>query len=311
MTAALFEPWTLVALCVGVGLLVGLAVRLTLTDGAPAEPRYRLADLDEAYQQTVEQLRDLQEREHRLVPASVAPERARLEARAVALLRELEVVRQAPAPKLRAGPARAAGTPSLVAALRARPRLQGLLWGVGVSACATFLMTTVRQDSTVVPTQAPPPFAAPADGPGPGGAPGIDRARLAVLQGQIEKNPDDVPALLELGHMLLRVQMLDEAQVVNDRALTLDPHSLEGLTHAAVLTAGRGDAAGGQVGLKAVLNKDPGFAEAWFFRGMMGMQAGDMDLMQQSFTQFIRYAPDGQQKERVRAMLERSRTTPG
>ncbi len=43
---------------------------------------------------------------------------------------------------------------------------------------------------------------------------------------------------------------------------------------------------------------------------MLSMQAGNMDVMQESLQQYMRYAPEGPQKERVRAMLGRAKTTP-
>ena len=307
-----FGPWQQVVATLMGGIAFGLLLMLSLRRQGPADPSPRSAgtptrdDVVEAYGRAIAQLRELTEDTGRTDADYTRAERSRVEAQAAALLGQLQAfdrlqAEEAPAAGRRTGRP-ATSVPSF---LHRHPKLVGGLWGAGLSALALFLFTTVRDGSTPRPA---PPMAAPAEAAA--GGPELDRERFLALQQQLQQNPNDVPALLELSHMLLRVQMLEEAQVLNDRALSLDDHNLEALTHAAVLAASRGDHDGAQVGLKAVLNKDPGFAEAWFFRGMLSMQKGDMPTMQESLRQFVRYAPEGAQKERVRAMLERSVAKP-
>jgi tetratricopeptide (TPR) repeat protein len=293
-------------------MVLGLLLMLSLRRQGQQNPWSRepgdpsRADVAEAYARAMAQLRELQEDPGRMDEAYVRAERGRVEARAAALLGQLRALGQRP-DRPAAPPARPSGRPQawVPRFLQRHPKLVGGLWGAGLTALGLFLVTTVRQGSTPRPA---PPVAAAAEASA--GGPQMDRQRFVALQEQLKQSPDDVPALLELAHMLLRAQMLEEAQVLNDRALTLDGHNLEGLTHAAVLAASRGEHAGAQAGLKAVLTQDPGFAEAWFFRGMLSMQQGDMPAMQESLRQFVRYAPDGAQKERVRAMLERAEAKP-
>jgi cytochrome c-type biogenesis protein CcmH/NrfG len=301
------SPWGLVCVAIGVGMVCGMVLiaMLPKTSGDKhlARGMPTLLDVEEAYSRAIDHLKELGERAHTMQPAFVAQERVRMEHQAATLLGQRERLRKAEGHKTpQANKGSSATGLGLVGFLRVRPRLQGAVWGAGAATLAAFLYATVQQGSVVQP---PPPFVAPQEAGSAGLQ--IDKKTLLALQKRIESDPTDVAALLELAHALLRGQMLDEARVVNNRALTLAPNNLEALTHAAVLSAGSGDNEGAHAGLKMVLKRDPGFAEAWFFRGMLSMQAGDTQAMQESFAQFIRYAPDGPQKERVRAMLERSR----
>lgn len=301
-------PWQLVAVTLAAGAAVGLALvwRLCAAEDRILSCGPTSADLTEAYARAIDHIKELQEETGRMDAGYVVREQARAELRAAELLGLLQAARAQPEPAAPARGPRVRRTPTGVAGwFAAHPKLVGGLWGIGLCALGGFLMSTVREGSVARPGA---PVAAPAEAASSN--PGIDKARFNALQEQLLANPDDVPCLLELAHMLLRVQMLEEAQVLNDRALKLDSRSLEGLTHAAVLAAGHGDQAAAHAGLKDVLRVDPGFAEAWFFRGMLSMQSGDTATMQESLSQFVRYAPDGPQKERVRAMLERSVSKP-
>ena len=308
-----FGPWQQVLATLVAGAFFGLLLMLGLRRQERGGQAYREAgtptrdDLAEAYGRAIAHLRELNEDTGRTDADYTRAERARVEARAAALLGQLQALDRRPEPAPAPGGARRGDRPqnAVPSFLHRHPKLVGGLWGAGLSALGLFLFTTVRDGSTPRPA---PPVAAAAEASA--GGPELDRGRFLALQEQLKQSPDDVPALLELSHMLLRVQMLEEAQVLNERALTLDGQNLEGLTHAAVLAASRGDHDGAQAGLTAVLKRDPGFAEAWFFRGMLSMQKGDMPTMQESLRQFVRYAPEGAQKERVRAMLERSMAKP-
>ena len=197
--------------------------------------------------------------------------------------------------------------------LASRPQLRGLLWGLTGGSLGVFLFMSVQQGAKVAPMQAAAverPGAAAGPPGGGGGVPGpkLDPRELESLRETLERNPDDVPALVRFGHIALQAQQLEEGAALTERALKLAPDNLEAQVHRAVAQAGRGEGEAAAAGLAAVLQRDPGFAEAWFFRGMLAMQAGQMDRMRESFDQFVKFAPDGPQKERIRAMVERART---
>jgi cytochrome c-type biogenesis protein CcmH/NrfG len=126
---------------------------------------------------------------------------------------------------------------------------------------------------------------------------------LQQLQDRITQNPNDLEALQRLSHRLLKAMMLEEAKVLNQRALKVAPEDPESLVHAAVIQSGTGDAPGGMKALEEVLVKHPAFAEGWFFKGMLHMQAGDSVQMRRSFEKFVEHAPEGAQKERIKGML--------
>lgn len=301
-----------VALAVGAVFAAGAWAALPRGIGAAAPLSMRRRELRAVLGLAVDNLRELQERAERLTPEEAARERAELEGRAARALSALQALER-PDADADAARAQARRRPKdrTLGYLARRPRLQGGLWGLGVGTVVTFLVLGVQQTATVGPAAAPAAAGlAPRAGAaaGPPTAPQIDPKELETLQLTLAHSPDDVPALVRLGHLALQAQRLEEAQKLTDRVLTLVPNNLEAQVHRAVLRAGDGDGEGADAGLQAVLRADPGFAEAWFFRGMLAMQQGQMDRMRESFEQFVKVAPDGPQKERIRAMAARSRT---
>lgn len=299
-------PWLPALVTLGVSAVGGFLAALALPKG-PKRQRAsgdNIGDLEERLSHLVAQLRDLDEQLHRLSPDAYVAQKSEMEGRATETLRALEVARCGGAASKRAQEVEAVAVSPVVAFLASRPQLRGALWGGGVVALGVLLYGLVteqqRPQAAMGGVQAAPA----------GGAQAADEEEFRVLYERLQGKPDDLTALVRLSHLLLKSQMLDEAKVVNDRVLQLDPTNVEGRVHGAVLLAGTGDRAGAQKGLDDVLKKDPTFAEAWFFRGMFGMQAGKQELMRQSFEQFVLYAPDGPQKERIRAMLQRQMPAP-
>ena len=132
---------------------------------------------------------------------------------------------------------------------------------------------------------------------------GAKLAEIKALGDALRADPGSLPKTLALAHALLREQFIAEAREVNDRALRLDPQALEGLVHQAVLRAAEGDAAGGMADLDAFTGAHPAFSEAWFFRGMLAMQAADKPKVAESFRRFVETAPPGAQRDRVAQIL--------
>ena len=126
---------------------------------------------------------------------------------------------------------------------------------------------------------------------------------MRALAGRVREDPNDVEALVILARKLLRSQAFEEAQVLNQRALTVAPDNLDAQVNAAVLTSARGATAEALKELDGILEKNPQHAPAWFFRGMMGMQSGNQELAMQSWQKFVDVAPEGPQKQRIQGFL--------
>jgi Flp pilus assembly protein TadD len=78
------------------------------------------------------------------------------------------------------------------------------------------------------------------------------------------------------------------------------------MVYEAVLMAAAGDIEGANSRLDRITGDNPKLPDAWLFRGMLAMQAGNTDRMRESFTQFIAVAPESPQRERIKVMLERT-----
>ncbi len=263
-------------------------------------------DLDERLGHLLAHLRDLDEQQHRLTPESYTSERSRIEAQAAALMRQRERAEATPARQKKVE-APAAADP-IIGFFGRHPEWKGALWGGGLVAILGFLYITVvaeqrpREPGGSLTGGGAPMMGGGAPAMGGGGQASMDPEVQALLQ-RLREAPTDITALVRLGHVVLRAQMLEEARVLTERALQLDPDNLEARVHDAVVVASQ-DPARGKQKLEAVLQMDPKLAEAWLFRGMMAMQSGDQAVMRESFSQFVTHAPEGPQRDRIKAMLD-------
>jgi tetratricopeptide (TPR) repeat protein len=314
------------AAAAGLAAALYLAQQAKRSSCAPDEPAdstlaQREDDEDEALNYCMAHLRDLQQQQGRLQPEAYAQQMAAQQARAAALLRSRDsTAAQVQQARLR----RAAQAPApMVSYLQQRPQLRGALWGGGTVGVAALLYVFAVLDQT--PGQVAAPLGAvpgsqasaaagqtPAEGAPAATAPGnlppgpMDaqtEQELQDLMEQLKTHPDDVPKLLRLAHLLLRGQMLREAKIVNDRALRYQPDSVEAKVHAAVLLASEGDTGAAGTQLDALTTAHRDFAEAWFFRGMLAMQAGDRARMLESFHAYLEVAPPGSQRDRIASLV--------
>lgn len=287
-----------------IGVIFGLCAR-GRTLGARARQQARLLDIAAELEHILPRLRD---DEH--VPADAASagveddETSELAERAHHLLSEREQLRRTLAEKTTSDL-----PPKKTQRFFLGPQLKGALWG-GLSVGTFGLLLVSLNNNSQTRVERAPVDLAETEAPiasQPIGAAAVgqedNRAEFRAIQARLEEAPNDIPTLLRLAHLLLRNQLLEEAQTVNDRVLALSPNDLEALTHAAVLAAGSGHPERATAGLSAVLKKDPQFAEAWFFRGMLAMQRGDMTTTRESFSQYVAVAPPGAQRDRIASML--------
>ena len=293
MDASVLQPWLLPLATVLSSLIMGLLVVMG-TRVAPTQlvQASLPADLDEQLSHCLAQLRDLRDQAPRLQPEAYALQRQIFESRAADLLRQREAATNT-APGAAAGEKMGQDVTPTIRFLAQRPALRLALWTGGITLVVAAL-------GYLVWTEQRPRLQ---DTSSPQAAPQSPNTEVSALMAGLQKAPNDAPMLLRLAHILLREQMLEQAKTVNDRALALQPQSVEGRVHQAVLIAASGQQQGAAQALDALTSAHGGFAEGWFFRGMLALQAGDKARMRTSFERYLQVEGPGPQRDRIEAML--------
>ena len=286
------------------GAVLGLLIAwrfLRLEESASITP---LVDLDERVEHLIALLKDLEQQQNRLEPDFYQSEKSRLEGEAAEALAQ----RQSVAEEVRRNAVRGGETkrdtpqsPSM-GFLERRPGLRGFLWGGLAVGTAAGLFISVQNESGLRPEGGSMTGNSPV-GEVPQTAPKPASSEIEELIGQLRQNPNDLPAMVRLSRVLLARQMFGEAEVIVKRALAVDPKNLGALTSKAMITASRGDVDGAKSALTSVLQEDKRYADAWFFRGMLAMQAGQNDEMKAFMTEYVRYAEPSPRRERFVSML--------
>jgi len=308
----------LVALLIGAGIGVAIAMQLLkeklASVGGATEST--VDDLDEQANHLITLLRDLETQKERLDPTAYADEKAALEARAAEALRQRDHSSDTTA---------APGTP-------AKPQsgggsqLVGFLWGGGLVAFLALIYVLVSSSATPDPGgmggaagmgmgaptgpmgqmgQAGEAGQAgmnnPQDGANPQG-PMMD-PEIKALAEKLHSDPSDVGTLVSLGHRFIVLRALDDARMVTEKALAIDSNHLEARAHSAFLmTFQKPDA--GVAQLRSIAEQNSEFAEPWLLLGMAGAVVGDPVLARESFTKFVAVAPEGDEKDQVRTLLQ-------
>ncbi len=306
-------------------LAVGVWIALALRRRAPVEPmRDVLDDAEERVSRLLAHLRELALQQDRTDAETYAKERAELESRAAQAMRERDQLLEKRGSAPQGEPAEAPSSSSIVRFLQKRPALRGALWATGIFVVGGALFYFVQRDQKPGAqggmAQAMGDGAAPAQAMGDGGLqqrvdmPPFITAEMPTdgeVQGliaELRQNPRDVGATVRLGHLLIAGRMFEEARILTDRALQLDPTNPEALAHAAALHSVQ-DRDGGLAQLDALVKKQPKLAEAWLFRGMIGLQTSNTALMQESFQKYLAVAPEGPEREHVRSILNGTATS--
>jgi len=309
------------------GLIGGAWVAIAMRRRAPVEPmRDVIDDADERVSRLMSHLRELDMQQGRIDEATYAKDKSELEGQAAQAMRARdELVSKKTGAPAKAAEVEPPASP-IVSWLHARPALRGALWASGVFLLAGSLFYFVQRD------QKPGGRSMGGGeqtmgGQMPGGADGqmggeqaqqqqqqrvqmqpfitAETPTQAEVQGliaRLQQNPQDMAATLRLGHVLIAGRMYEEAKIMTDRALQFDPGNKEALAHAAALRSVQ-DRDGGLAQLDALVKQNPSLAEAWLFRGMLGMQSGNTALMQESFQKYVAVAPEGPERDHVRSML--------
>ncbi|MEZ4270238.1 MAG: hypothetical protein R3C68_02010 [Myxococcota bacterium] len=322
--------WThaIAALLAGLGLGIGfvLTMRRPSKDHIDVDPTTALADAEERVNHLIAQLRDLKEQQARLDPTVFAQESVRLEERAAAALRQRDALLDGDvlpaAASVEANPQGVLAEPTQVppttmGSNNATGQVKGFVWGAATVLVIVGLMWMVSSESTQRQSNGSPtgnssmmqtPSVQSGEAP-KAEAPEAEQAaanqRFKELETRIRQDPNDIAALSELTQLLMRAQAIEEAKVVNERILSLDAENTQARVYAAVIRSaepGQLDAALGD--LDALLKKHPDFADAWFFRGMMGMRSGNTELAQESWRKFVAVAPESPRRQRIEGFLK-------
>ncbi|NIN73273.1 MAG: hypothetical protein GTO46_15385 [Gemmatimonadetes bacterium] len=139
----------------------------------------------------------------------------------------------------------------------------------------------------------------------------VDTERLRSLEDIVAGDPQNLEALVELGHMYLRLQRYDELNFVTQAALAIDPNHPEALTHLGMLLFSMDHPEGVLPTFDQALAIDPDFAEALQFKGMVSFMRGDYAIAVEAWEHYLEVVPPDQGSPRIRAMLEAARANLG
>jgi len=139
----------------------------------------------------------------------------------------------------------------------------------------------------------------------------VDPGRLAALESMVADEPNNVEALVELGHLYLRLQRNDELAEVTQRALALDPENPEALTHMGMLLFSMQHAEGVMPSFDRALAVDPDFPEALQFKGMVAFMNQDYATAVEAWGHYVEVVPPEEIPPRIAAMLEAARASIG
>lgn len=119
---------------------------------------------------------------------------------------------------------------------------------------------------------------------------------------ELEGSPSILPQLIQALHLAGRENEAAELRERLDRsASAADPRELYDL---AIVKINHGDdAAAGEI-LDRLLAAAPDFAPAVYQRGVIHLQAGDLDRAREDFERYLELAPEGEFAADARAMLE-------
>ncbi len=262
-----------------------------------------LADLEEAVEHAISQLRDLEQQKHLLAASVYEEQKVEFERRAGQAMKELEAKQKKAEQekKMQKTKNKTSKKDDEVSGalgfLAARPELKGFLWG-GVLVTAIFLLWRfVEQEQK--PREDPMPQARNEASANPHSGDG----ELMEWIAKLKENPKDLDTMAKLVKRLLRTQMFKEAAILIERARAVDAERVDFQVYEAVLKSANGDQEGADQALDALVSAYPDAEEAWFFRGMLAMQSGKAERMQESFERYVDVAPDGPKKERIKRML--------
>jgi tetratricopeptide (TPR) repeat protein len=247
----------------------------------------------------LDELRELEANRHQQSQAAYQAEYARLESLAADALRARDEARTVAAkPSGPAPGAAGAGT----GFFGRHPQLAGALWGAGVVGFLGALFLYLNRDAA--PRGANEGLTGTAGRGETAAAPQTtqDPAFDAALA-RVREDPGDVETSAHVVHELIRRQDYDEARLLTERSLGVDPFQSEARAHRAFLLAVGGDERAAVQQLVHVGELYPNAHEALLFLGLVRMRSGDNPGAVDAFERFLAEAPPDEQAPQMRAAL--------
>ncbi len=244
----------------------------------------------------LEQLRELEADKHQLSKEAYQVESARLQQQAADALRARDEARLLPAKDNAPSP-----TPAAVGFAGRHPQLTGAFWGAGVVVFFGALFLWLKQD--VQPRTEGGGLTGTAGRGEASPAPPPEDPGFATALARVRDDPGDVETSAHVVHELIRRQDYDEARLLTERSLGVDPFQSEARVHRAFLAAVAGDPKGAASELQHLSSLYPNSSEALLFLGLLRMRTGDNRGAAEAFERFLAEAPAEEQPPQMRASL--------
>jgi hypothetical protein len=142
----------------------------------------------------------------------------------------------------------------------------------------------------------------PAQNPAAGPPAPVQRL-LVDLRGRLQRNPNDLAALVNLANLYFDAGKYDRAIPYYERALALDPSNPDTRTDYATALHGAGHDLDSLRQLERVLATNPKFPEALFNQGIVANAIGRRTEAIGAFRSFLKVAPNDQRADDARTAL--------
>ena len=172
-----------------------------------------------------------------------------------------------------------------------------------------------RQPADALPTNEPGDVVVPQTGgngvgggtpvPAQGAGPPAPIERLLVdLRGRLQRNPNDLAALVNLADLYFDAGKFTQAIPYYKRAIALDPENPDTRTDYATALHGAGQDVASIHELESVLASHPGFREALFNEGIVANAIGRRSEAIGAFKKFLAVAPNDRRAADARTALQ-------
>lgn len=136
-----------------------------------------------------------------------------------------------------------------------------------------------------------------------GGPPAPVMRLLVDLRGRLQKNPNDLAALVSIANLYFDAAKYAQSIPYYKRALTIDPANPDTRTDYATALHGKGDDLIALRELESVLAKRPDFPEALFNQGVVANAIGRRSEAIDAFKHFLKVKPTDQRAGDARQAL--------
>ncbi len=190
--------------------------------------------------------------------------------------------------------------------------------GLGVTGSAIGPEAAQTASANALPSQAPDEVVVPQSGGAPagvgggtpvpqnaaGGPPAPVMRLLVEMRDRLQRNPNDLAALVNLANMYFDSAKYPQAIAYYKRALVLDPANPDTRTDYATALHAQNDDLESLAQLKQVLDVRPNFPEALFNEGVVANAIGRRTMAIAAFRRFLKVAPKDQRAGDARTALQ-------